>query len=71
MTATHWVNADYAADELTPAKRYVFSDGGLVEVPEYALATWADGGLKSSANDIFDRLDDEDAEQFESNYNLY
>ena len=53
MNSSHWFNSDYSPDDIKPAKRYFVNPDGLMEViPEFALATWADGGLKSSANDM-------------------
>ena len=56
MNKTHWFNRDYQQDEALPAQRYLFTrDGSDIEasvLPEFALATWSDGGLKSSASDL-------------------
>lgn len=52
MQATHWHASEYPADAVQPAKRYLFTEGQIEAVPDYALASWADGGLISSANDL-------------------
>lgn len=52
MKNTHWFNQDFTDSQAQPASRYVYFDGEYIELPEYALATWADGGLKASAVDM-------------------
>lgn len=52
MDSTHWFNQDFNDSQPQPASRYIYLDGANIELPEYALATWADGGLKSSAVDM-------------------
>lgn len=52
MTDSHWFNARYTNNARAPAKRYIFVGDKVTEVPEYALATWVDGGLKSSSRDL-------------------
>ena len=51
MNNTHWFNSDFQGD-VVPAKRYIFVDNEVFALPEFALSTWADGGLKSSAPDL-------------------
>lgn len=56
MTQTHWFSERYEEGQVLPAKRYFIDssndDQALTTIPEYQLATWADGGLKSSAKDL-------------------
>lgn len=52
MNNTHWFNARYSDDDVMPAQRYLLLDGEPTALPEFALATWSDGGLKSSATDL-------------------
>lgn len=35
-----------------PAEPYTYLDGDFIQLPMYSLATWPDGGLYSSANDL-------------------
>jgi len=52
MNNTHWFNQDFNDSQPQPASRYVYLDSENIELPEYALSTWADGGLKASAVDM-------------------
>lgn len=53
MHNTHWFNRRFDENSIQPAKRYVLvDDEQLVELPEHALATWADGDLRTSAMDL-------------------
>ncbi|WP_179957436.1 serine hydrolase [Exilibacterium tricleocarpae] len=52
MRDTHWFNSRFDGGGERPAVRYVIDGDKPVPLPEYALATWADGGLKSSAADM-------------------
>lgn len=52
MNDTHWFNANYEGQDNLPARRYMFIDGQIRALPEYSLYTWADGGLKSSSQDL-------------------
>lgn len=55
MHSTHWFSHRFPAD-IEPATRYLIIDGQQEPLPEYALATWADGGVKSSAADMANYL---------------
>lgn len=50
MTATSWDARDVPQD--TRITLYESTDEGRKPLPPYALATWPDGGLHSSANDL-------------------
>ncbi len=52
MNNTHWFNDRYSEDQTLPATRYTFVDEDIVPLPEYALATWGDGGLKATSTDL-------------------
>jgi CubicO group peptidase (beta-lactamase class C family) len=51
MQNTHWQRSQFADPE-TVASQYALSQGELIELPAYSLATWPDGGLRSSAHDL-------------------
>jgi CubicO group peptidase (beta-lactamase class C family) len=52
MNNTSWRRSDLAEDNI--ATPYIWDDESeaLLELPIYDLATWPDGGLRSSANDL-------------------
>jgi CubicO group peptidase (beta-lactamase class C family) len=52
MENTHWFNSRYSDQDTTPARRYLLLGGEPTVIPEFSLATWSDGGLKSTATDL-------------------
>ncbi len=56
MNNTHWFNARYSDTDTAPARRYAVVDGERIALPEFALATWSDGGLKSTSTDLANYL---------------
>ncbi len=51
MRNTHWHRSDFV-DPNAVATEYIASQGAPIELPAYSLATWPDGGLRSSAHDL-------------------
>jgi CubicO group peptidase (beta-lactamase class C family) len=51
MRNTHWHRSDFA-DPQAVATQYIAPQGEPIELPAYSLATWPDGGLRSSAHDL-------------------
>jgi CubicO group peptidase (beta-lactamase class C family) len=51
MNNTHWHRSDFV-DPRAVATEYMTSQGEPIELPTYSLATWPDGGLRSSAHDF-------------------
>ncbi|TQV86922.1 serine hydrolase [Aliikangiella coralliicola] len=51
MDNTAWFKQDLGEDTLV-ATRYAWLDGEYQAIPDFSLATYADGGLKSSAADL-------------------
>ena len=52
MTHTHWFSDRFSQQDIAPATRYILLDDEAMALPEYHLATWSDGGLKTSASDL-------------------
>lgn len=52
LESANWFEKDFEANAEQPAKRYVLGENGLLELPSYALATWADGNLQMSSRDL-------------------
>ncbi len=51
MTNTHWHRSQFA-DSNPVATEYTRIDGEQMRIPDFSLATWPDGGLRSSARDL-------------------
>lgn len=55
MNSTHWFSSDFSDSDIAPVARYVAldgSEGDVTRLPDYSLATWSDGGLKSTSIDL-------------------
>jgi CubicO group peptidase (beta-lactamase class C family) len=51
MGHTHWFHHEFEGIE-PPATRYHSDEGEVIQLPEYALSTWSDGGLKTTPTDL-------------------
>ncbi|WP_191600251.1 serine hydrolase [Marinomonas algicola] len=52
MTNTHWFNGDFESSNNKPAINYILNNNESIALPQNALATWSDGDLKSSIDDL-------------------
>ena len=52
LESANWFEESLGENAEQPAKRYVLGEDGLLDLPSYALATWAGGNLQMSSRDL-------------------